>query len=455
MEENNNHLDRYQDILGQLPMLQAYSHILYMFPTPKNATREEIVQSLEKAVCEVKEKVPWMGGRVVNVGRKSGNSGIYKVVPCAPPEAHIVIRDFSDTLPAYSAIKAKKAPLSMIDTRLLTPVPGFPRRFEDSDENPARVIWLQVSFVKGGLIIDFVIHHNMADAGGHFGFVKLVAMVMRGEKIPCYVIEQANRDRRSLFSLLAPNEPMLDHSHHKCRPPAGDSSFPMEPEQARYHVIRFTTTNMRRLKDLAQYHKTLDPNISFISTDDILCAFCWKHFTRVRLRRFKSDTRSRFSRAVDGRKALNIAPGYMGDVIHNVTTWLSFKELTEAPLGTVASHLRKNLIRLNTAYHIRSFASFISSEPDKATITYGGQFNPSTDVGCSSIRGMTDAFPDFGLLGQPDLIRRPPTDPFPGLLVLIPGSPGGDCDAYVCLTDTDMVALSMDPEWTEYVEYIG
>ena len=453
--QNYHDLDRYQDILGQLPMLQVYSHILYLFPMPEGVSKEQIVHKLETVVTKVREEVPWMGARVINVGSKPGDSGLYKVISVPRPENIIDVRDLSNVLPTYAEFKERKVPVSQIDPDLLTPVPGFPEKAIDSDENPAHVVRLQVSFVQGGLIIDFCIEHNMADAGGHFGLVGLIAMTMRGEEFPKPLLEQINLDRRNLFALLGPDEPTLDHSHHK-RPSITASDPLARPEPARYHILRFTADKLAKLKDMASQPEGFDSDVPFISTDDALSAFLWQRLTMVRSQRFPPETRSRLSRAIDGRKALQIPPGYMGDVIHNVTTFMTFGEITGSPLSTVASRLRKRLNECNTTYHVRSFATFVAREPDKSTITYTGQFNPETDIGCSSVRGRAShLFPDFGVLGRPDFIRRPPSVPFRSVLVFIPGNLDGDCDASVCLADSDLASLEQDPVWNEHVEYIG
>lgn len=453
--EDFNDLSRYQDILGQLPMLQVYAHILYMFPLPKETSHRRLIDQLGDSITKVRQEVPWMGARVVNEGKSDGNSGLYRVIECPKPEQAIEVRDLRDKVAPYSELVAKKAPLSMIDPKLLTPVPGFPTRFEDSEEDPARVVRLQASLIEGGLILDFVIHHNMVDAGGHFGFVKLVAMAMRGEEFPIAILKEANRDRRCLFPLLTPDEPMLDHTHHR-RPPLTEAApLNYQHETSRYHIFRFSRDSMAALKSLSSRRSDMDSEVPFITTDDALSAFCWKRITIARSSHFEPDTRSRFSRAIDGRGPLGISPDYMGDVVHNVATWLSFQQLCILPLSAIASKLRKDLNRVNTSFHVRSFATFIAKEPDKSTITYAGEFNPMTDLGCSSIRGRKDLFPDFGELGRPQLVRRPPPAPFPGLTVMFPANGCGDCDAMICLTEKDFQALSADAEWTQYVEYIG
>ncbi|RAO67540.1 uncharacterized protein BHQ10_003552 [Talaromyces amestolkiae] len=440
-------------------MLQVYAHILYLFPLPENVHCEAVLNDLSRAIASVRKVVPWMGAKVVNDGRSETSSGLYKLAPCESPLYEIEVKDLAndETCPSYKDLKMRKAPISMLDSAKFTSVPGFPVRFEDSEKDPSRVLRLNAVFIKGGLVIDFLIHHNTADAGGHFGSIKMIAMAMRGEQIPIEILEQANRDRRNLFPLLDPNEPMLDHSSH-IRPPI-TSAAPLvasNPNAAKYHVIRFSAEKLEMLKDIAS--KELDSDVPFISTDDALSALCWKHFTLARAHKFSLQTKSRFARAVDGRAALKISKDYMGDVIHNVSTFLTFEQLTTWSLSRIASHLRKHLNAKNTAYHIRSFATFIAKTPDKSTITYGGQFNPETDVGCSSVRGLGKIlFPNFGILGEPEFVRRPkPGVAFPGLLVFFPGSPRGDCDVWVCLPEDEIATLmEKDEEWRKWAEYIG
>ncbi|EED22682.1 trichothecene 3-O-acetyltransferase, putative [Talaromyces stipitatus ATCC 10500] len=441
-------LDRYQDVLGQLPMLQVYAHILYLFPLPENVRRKAVLSDLSRAVASVRKAVPWMGAKVINEGRSETSSGLYKVTEDLAGD---------ETCPSYEELKKRKAPISLLDARKFTSVPGFPIRFEDSEKDPSRVLRLNATFIKGGLVIDFLIHHNTADAGGHFGSIKMIAMAMRGEKFPARLLEQANLDRRNLFPLLGPHEPMMDHSSHVRTPIT--SAAPLvtsDPNSAKYHVIRFSAEKLNMLKDIAS--ENLDRDVPFISTDDALSAHCWKHFTLARAHKFGPQTKSRFARAVDGRSALGISKDYMGDVIHNVSTFLTFEQLTTWPLSRIASHLRRHLNAKNTAYDIRSFATFIANTPDKSTITYGGQFNPDTDVGCSSVRGLGKVlFPSFGILGQPEFVRRPkPGVAFPGLLVFFPGSPSGDCDVWVCLAEDEIKTLTEnDREWRKWAEYIG
>jgi hypothetical protein len=459
--EGHQNLERYQDDLGQLPMLQVYSHIIYLFPTPEDVSQHQITQDVEGAVTKVRHAVPWMGARVVCTGKSSENSGVYRATACPFPARAIDVRnlDDSDALLPFSEIRRLKAPLSILDTKELTSVTSFPERFDvESDDNPAHVIRVQLTFIRGGVVLDFAIAHNMADAGGHFGLVKMVAMAMRGEDFPTSLLAAANHDRRGVVPLLGPQDvPMLDHNHH--RRLAVSASAPLAPipsEPARYHVFRFTPASMAALKDLARpVGGPANTNVLFVSTDDAICAFVWQRLVTARSHLFPPNTRSRFSRQIDGRRLVGLPRDYMGDMIHTASAWLTFAEITQQPLSSVAVYLRHELDKANTLHHLRSFATFIAEEPNKATITYAGPFDPRIDVGCSSIRGLPGIFPEFGRLGRPEFVRRPAGVPFPSTIVLFPGTNQGDCDAVIGLTDREFETLRRDAEWEKYTEYIG
>jgi hypothetical protein len=477
MNEHNN-LDRYQDnALGQLPMLQAYSHLMYLFPLPEQASQEKIIQDLSEAVTKVREAVPWIGARVINVGKTDVSSGLYRPVSTPFPSPAVDVADATnnDAVPTYAELANAKAPLSRIDTQLFTSVPGFPVKYDvDADEHPVHVLRVQATFIRGGVLVDFAIAHNMADARGHLGVIRLVATAMRGEPYPESVLTQACLDRRNAVPLLGDDEPMLDHSHHRRAPVTTDA--PLTPNKpARYHIFRFTVANMTGLKELAGRQRVEDgvddsyatntkggapPTVPFISADDAVCALYWQRLTIARQAcrkvQLPASTVSRFGRQADGRRLVGLGADYMADVIHTVSTWLTLGELEALPLYGVAAHLRARLDATNTAHHLRSFATFVAREADKSTITYAGEFNQSVDIGCTSTRGLwREAFPSFGVLGSPEYIRRPPSIPFAGTLALFPGSAEGDCDAIACLTDPEFEALCADPERTKNVEYFG
>ena len=145
----------------------------------------------------------------------------------------------------------------------------------------------------------------------------------------------------------------------------------------------------------------------------------------------------------------------MGQMGYNATCKLTFRDLEKASLGTAASILRKTVEGVNTAYSARSWATFIANEPDKSTIMFGGSFNPDTDIGLSSLVHTELHNAEFGILGKPDLVRRPDFLPLQSCVYIWSKTEAGDIDVLMCLNDADVRALKIDSEWNEYTEYIG
>nr|AGN71607.1 trichothecene 3-O-acetyltransferase [Monascus pilosus] len=450
---------RTQDILGQLPILKAYNHILLGFALSEDTSRESVVQALSAAALQLTTSIPWIGGKVVNVGSGPGNTGLFRSVPCelfAPPNSILRVKDATADYPSYDEIMSAKGPISMLDGSIIAPKPAFPVSYVDSESDPAPALLIQATFLKGGVLLDFAAQHNLSDGGGVIQMINLFATTLRGEKTPEKAIVQANRDRRDVIRLLDPAEPMLDHSHLVRPPPSTIPANPVvSPDNFIWQYFRFSASTLGALKDIASSPADFDPSVKFISTDDALCAFLWQRIATVRLRRRQTpDDLCKMTRAVDIRRTLNVPSEYMGVMVYNVSGRLPLGQLVTASLARAASELRKALNSIDE-YAVRSFATFVARQPDKSTLAYAGKFNPDVDMGVSSMASVPLYRANFGPLGAPGLVRRPNFAPVMSTIYVMPQTVKGDVDVLICLTREDIGALREDPEWTAYAEYIG
>ena len=460
-------LARYQDVIGQLARLKTYTHLLLCFPIPDSLSKDTVIKSLETAALKLTANFPWLASKVVNEGAGPGNSGVFKLAPCplfAAPNAILRVKDCSDVCASYTEIAKARGPLPMLDGRILGPVKAFPEMYQETESKPAPVIVIQANFIQGGLLMDTATQHNFIDGGGLFQCMRLFAKALRGEEFSDVEIQQGNRDRRNLIPLLGPNEPLLDHSHLK-RPPLSmderqQQQAPVNPRPpAAWYCFRFPASKLAQLKALANddiSREPFDPSIPFVSTNDAVSAFCWKRVGAVRLnRRQRPDDFSKFSRAMDVRRAMQVPKEYMGQMGYNATCRLTFRDLEKASLGTTASILRKTVKEVNTEYSARSWVTFIANEPDKSTIMFGGAFNPDTDIGLSSLAHVELHSAEFGVLGKPELVRRPNFLPLESCVYLWAQTAAGDLDVLMCLNEADVNALKRDREWQESAEFIG
>ena len=459
-------LARYQDVIGQLARLKTYTHLLLCFPIPDELFRNSVIKSLETAALKLISTFQWLTSKVVNEDAGPGNSGVFKLAPCplfAPPNSIVRVKDCSDACVPYAEIAKARGPFPMLDGKILGPVKAFPEMYEETESEPAPVIAIQANFIQGGLLLDTATQHNFIDGGGLFQCMRLFAKALRGEEFSDLEAQEGNRDRRNLIPLLGPNEPLLDHSHLKRLPLTTDQGQQPPPAASRppaaWYCFRFPAPKLAQLKALANKdisRNLYDRSIPFVSTNDAVSAFCWKRVGAVRLiRRQRPDDFSKFSRAMDVRRAMQVPKEYMGQMGYNATCRLTFRDLEKASLGTTASILRKTVKDVNNEYSVRSWVTFIANEPDKSTIMFGGSFNPDTDIGLSSLAHAELHSAEFGVLGKPELVRRPNFLPLESCVYLWAQTEAGDLDVLMCLNEADIHALKRDGEWQEYAEFIG
>lgn len=466
-----NNQAKYQDAIGQFPSLKTYNHGIFCFRLNDKATQVDVIQALENAMKRVVSKIPWLAEQVINTGKGPGDSGTFKTAPWpsdVPSSARIRVNDCSTTCPSYAEIIEARGPVSMLDGNILCPFPGFPLTYEESKIGPAPVVAIQANIIRGGLLLNFSNQHNMMDATGLFMFIMLLAAAMRGEDIPDAIVEQANRDRKTVVPLLGPDEAIKDHNHlwrslppHDTLPSAAQPAAP-PPVKYQWAYFRFSKKHIPRIKALATPSTSPEGSSNpdkafFISSNDALCAFYWKRLAVARLRNESQPPTaiSKFSRAIDTRSAMRVPPGYMGQMVYQAATRLSLQELADGPLSAVASAMRRDLNEANNEYSIRSYVTFLASVRDKAELAYGGMFNPALDIGSSSMASAGVGSLQFGVLGEPELMRRPRLSPVPGCLYFYPPESGGDLPVLVCLSERDLEAMKLDEEWGPCTEFIG
>ncbi len=451
---------RYIDVLGQYPQLKTYNHGTALFPLSDEISRESVVEAFETATAKIVSKIPWLADQVVHEGKKPGDTGTFGLAPwpsTAPANTLVRVKDCSDVCPTHDEILKAQGPASMLDGKEICPVPGFPLTYDEAKIGPAPAVVVQINWIKGGLLLTFSNQHNVMDATGMFQFIAMLSAVMSGEEIPERAIENGNRDRKTVVPLLGENEPIRDHSYLRAPPPPQTPAQPpVAPKApASWAYFRFLKKSIPKVKAVATDPEGFDKSVPFISSNDAVSAFYWKRLAIARVNNGQDPAAvSKFARAIDGRTAMGVSTEYMGQFVYFSATWLSYRELVDLPLSTIASKMRKNLNEVNNEFSVRSYATFIAGVPDKMTLAYGGPFNRETDIGSSSMAQAAVVL-KFGILGVPELIRRPNLAPIPGTLYFYPPEGTGDLNLLVCLNKQELEALKNDPEWGPCTEFIG
>ncbi|KAJ5595560.1 uncharacterized protein N7459_001768 [Penicillium hispanicum] len=436
-----------QDVWGQLPRMKGYTHLALCFPHPESISRVTIETALAAATRRITMAVPWIGGAVVHVNVDSAGTGNFTVAQCPKTENILKIQDLSAVYSPFDDLVRAKAASDLLDGRILSAESSLPDSYAETETDPAPVLTLTASWVKGGLILDCAAQHNILDMGGIDQFFRLLATALQGQEFDRATIEANNRDRFHIFPLLRPDEGKYDHSQMRCPSSLNPTLRPPPPGPLpAFHYFRFRDTSLSQLKVSAQTP----------SADDALSAFIWQRLSAVRLALGqKLDAVTGFSRAIDCRRTLGVPTEYMGVVVVKTFSKMTFDNIHQSSLADLAIHLRKDLQRMRDQHFLRSLATLIAEEPDKSTINFVSGANPDTWINASSWAGATTHSLDFGLLGKAAFVRRPKSKPVQGLLYFLPKLEQGGIDVLLCLKDDEIRGLISDSEWTNFAEYIG
>ncbi|OTB00231.1 hypothetical protein M426DRAFT_66285 [Hypoxylon sp. CI-4A] len=446
------------DVVGQLPFLKTYSHLLLVFPL-SDELRDGAIERLQSSALKLTEAFPWLAAKVVNKRISPGNSGVFELEPCSlwsAPDSILRVRDCSDLCPSFDQLVEARGPATMLNGDTLGPRSAFPQSYQETEDNPAPVIAFQANLIQGGLLLDCAAQHNFIDMSGIEQCFNLLATGMGDVSFSSEAIERGNMDRRNILPLLRPGEPMKDHTSFMKPPSSHLTPPPAEPDSPfSWCYFRFSAGRLAELKVLAASSEGNYP-ISYISTNDALTAFCWQRVILTRLnRRQTPHAHAKILRAVDTRKTMGVPKGYMGDLVTISNSVATFQEIADASLPKIASILRNDLNHVNTRDYIRSYATFVARTADKSNIVYGGQWNPDTDIGSSSWSRLQLSRINFGSLGKPVLVRRPTFGPLRSNIYFMPQTISGDIDALICFNEEDMKGLMADPQWNLFADRIG
>jgi hypothetical protein len=474
MDNNTPDWPHDETIAGQLPSLQAYTQFCLFFPlqNPSLQAKDTITALLKATAVQLSLRFPWLSGQVINHGSGPSNSGVFTIVPSSGHNTDafpVLVRHFPEL--EYAHFVAARAPMSMLDGRLLSPARDLTELY-DLAHTALPVLILQVNHLDRGLILTFAAAHNAIDMTGLVTIISLFGSLCCGSIV-------ALPDPDDLYCtgnlpLLGPHETMLDHTMLQVQPDDQRTSPKAELlSETTWAYIRFTRENLILLKESAMTYASgqSPPPPHYISTDDVVSAFLWQRITASRLHRLvpppsdsptspsfsSSQIESIFCRAVNGRRLFE-PPIPSSSIRHMVTCTfnsLSLQNLTTQPLASIASELRRSLNQQNH-HSIRSYLTFILGHTDKSLINFAARMDLSRDLLISSGAGLHVYRVDFGPhLGLPECVRRPRWAAVEGLVYLMPKTGHGHVDAALCLSNKDWDTLLRDATWNQFTHYIG
>ncbi|KAJ0419730.1 transferase family-domain-containing protein [Aspergillus carlsbadensis] len=457
------------DILGTQPSLhKLYTQICSIYPVPDPCAHDSIGKTLRRGLDRLGESFPWLSGNVVNEGASEGVTGTFRIIPTV--EIPLVVKDYrSDpSAPTMDTLRKARFPMTMLDESIFAPCMtlNLPGKSVGLVSETGPVFAVQASFVSGGLILTFVGQHNVMDMTGQASIINWLSTACHGCPFSKEDLSIGNMDKTKSVTLFEDSwdpDPELDIQMAKPVPEPNTanndaSAYPYVRElpSSSWRYVEFPATSLHALKSLAM--ETRDPECGFISTDDTVCAFIWRHISRAREARLDPQILSTFARALDARESLDLPSTYPGAISNMSYNQSSLQDLHRQPLGIIASQLRRQLdpkVR-DLAHDTRALATLLSRSVDKSKILITAAVDPSSGISLSSWAKINLHTLDFNLaLGKPEAVRRPRFMPVESLMYIMPKALNGALAVALCLRDEDWERLNANEEWREYVTYIG
>jgi len=447
---------------GQQDSTAFQTPFLFCYALPDSADIDNISQNLRNGLSKLTAAFPWVAGNVINEDRSEGHPGVWKIrTTRSTPD--LVVKDYRDDdgVADMRRMQSLSFPMSLLDQETFSPLMchGSPDRIEDRSP----VLVLQVTLIRGGLMLNFSGHHQALDGTGQEQLAFLLNKACRGEAFTEDEIRVGNLSRVDIVELLPadwqpdPNSIYLQQVKAASKPaPIGDVPAeieePKKPMRLPWINVVFSSSALQRLKEEA--HRGLPSG--FVSTDDALTAFIWQSISRARRKRCAGDTRSTIARAVNPRRYLGIPPTYPGYISNNAYSTFTLDELSDAPLSTMAALLRAEVDPATSRFGqaTREFATLIDRATDKNAIA--AKVDLDTDILQSSWANMRCNTFDFGLnLGLPQAFRRTLHAPVPSLMFFLPRPPNGEIVISMCLREDDLESLKADPAVSKLARFIG
>jgi hypothetical protein len=435
------------DVFGQNPRLsRLYTQLCFAFPLKDDGqqSQQDAVKYLQKGLQNLSTDVPWLAGNVVQ-----DDSGVYRIDYTRGEAPQLKVRDARHELPTFEQHRRAEFPFHMLNETVIAPCNTIPT----DEDHTAWVACLQLTFVKGGMLLVFNGQHNCMDFRGQSVLVYLLSKACRGEFL--------SEDECKVVKLPRAGIPAISDLEDVTALPinTGDSSGQHTSpvvEESTWAYFKFSSEALSALKATA----VSSMDTAFVSTDDVLSAFIWQSVTRARLYRLEADDcHTTFERQIDIRKHLGLPSDYTGIAVYKTSDRMTVEQILQLPLGMVASRLRRSLspdeglgrnARVAAAEQLSSLQRPVQQSCQSRSAL------PSTDIKMSSWAKESCCSFDFGSpFGVAEAVRRPEFKAWEGLVYMMPKALNGDIIVALCLRDADLDRLRSDEAFVCFGQYVG
>jgi hypothetical protein len=455
------------EIFGQQPSAALVTPFLFCYRMNETIDVQRIVRILETGRQLLHRDFPWTSGQVIQdlEDDLSGQRGVFKIrhTTTAPS---VIVKDLR-TDPSVASMQdliTSGFPTHLLDEQIFSPVTVLPTDEPTQPEARNQVLTIQVNLIRGGLLLNFVGHHQAIDGTGQDLLAGWFNEACHGRAIAEEEIRLGNLPRENIVELFGDEWQPSKGSPYLKKPATTSTDVKSDlttPDLTTsppliWTNISFSGEALSELKSEASIG--LKAGGGYVSTDDALTAFIWQSISRARAVRLPMGTRTTLGRAVNPRRYLDIPPSYPGYISNFAYTTMSLGTVTQSSLSAVAASLRAAVDPRTSGLgdSTREYATLLHRAEDKDSIALGNCLDLDHDLMLSSWMNMRSYEFDFGMgLGPPIAFRRPLMAPVPSLAFLLPKDPSGGVVLNVCIREDDLARMQQDSLFTRFGRFIG
>lgn len=427
-------------------MPPVYIHLVLVFSISQvepALSISEIVESFHKGVAQTLGQFPHLNGRI-RTSTLDGSTSL--TIPITEPDSGVrVVQRFLSEDPAfhlsYDDLESAHFPITKFDPTYFAPVDIM------SAGDDAEAFAVQLTFIRGGVVLVPCLHHALADGTGFDIVVKYLSDNISAATANSTIIPPEIIDRTLLCSTFS-----TDHRSHPefTILPEGlleaaitaDSGTSTHRHESR--VYSFSIPEIVRLKAAAE-ESASDP-ASKISTYNYLCAILWRSHMCIRSQTgsLRDVEHSLLGMPVNSRRNVALPENWFGNAITNALTTLPISAFDSTELDYVkdiheiAAAIRASIDAVRIDGHLASVCSFIASVPDKRLLVPSFAPPGNQNVIISSWEGMKSYEHRFGALGFPQSIRVCQST-YDGMTIVLPGNKASQ--------RTEVVISLLKEEW--------
>ncbi|KAI9700623.1 MAG: hypothetical protein M1836_001990 [Candelina mexicana] len=470
--------------------VRFYTRGLMYFPLQPNVDHATVVYILREGLREVVSQIPFLTWNVVPATDGFVQEGRLEVSEGDRGNDILTIKDLTSSAEDrkawnYEAIRKGNFAASDKYSKLFAidrmPIPG----------KPAPVMTAQANLMKGGFILSLSFHHSVGDGSADATILALWAQ-------SCSRVS-ANY-RSTLRAILAYINPISAITYRMSLP--GPASFDRDAVSARYHrssitehpewtdtpewkavnaaphvtdtskttnetmppietcVFYFPFESLASLKALGS--RPLVPEV-FMSTDDVLSAFLWRHIIKARVSPhlyIPFNETATLRMPVDGRLRMDppLPRTYLGNAVLVASASLPLRDLLSDPNDALS--FAKIALAIRTARkaithdYIKSILMLTSSLSDISKLTSGRHVLSQTSVIITTWAKFPLHQLSWGpMIGTCERVRFPNADiRQDARAIILPAMGDGGLEVAVGLEGEAMARLKADVEFMAFAE---